>query len=141
MIFGNDRNQLRRFYIDSWNKQQAGEPLEPMETMVANVVGQHPEYHALLADPDTALANDFPPEQGEGNPFLHMGMHIAIQEQLTTDRPHGIMASYQTLKMRLGDPHQVEHQIIECLGQSLWEAQRSGTAPDERAYLECIQRL
>lgn len=139
MLFGNDRTALRRFYQEAWRKRRANEALEPLERQVAEVVSEHPEYHALI-ESDAALAQDYTPEMGQSNPFLHMGMHLAIREQLGSDRPPGIAAAYRTLLLRLGDAHEVEHRMMECLGQALWEAQRAGRAPDEAAYLECLRR-
>ncbi len=140
-MFGDNREQLRRMYVDAWRKQQAGEPVSPLEAMIAEVVAMHPEYHALLNQGEDALDKDFLPEQGETNPFMHMGMHIAIREQLSTDRPTGIVDAIRTLLARVQDAHEVEHRVMECLGQSLWEAQRAGQAPDEMAYLRCVQEL
>ena len=141
MILGQSREQLRRMYVDAWRKQQAGEPVSPLEAMIAEVVAMHPEYHALLNRGNNALDKDFLPEQGESNPFMHMGMHIAIREQLSTDRPTGIVDAIRALLARVQDAHEVEHKVMECLGQSLWEAQRAGRAPDEAAYLRCVQGL
>ncbi len=141
MILGQNREQLRRMYVDAWRKQQAGEPVSPLEAMIAEVVAMHPEYHALLNRGNNALDKDFLPEQGESNPFMHMGMHIAIREQLSTDRPTGIVDAIRALLARVQDAHEVEHKVMECLGQSLWEAQRAGRAPDEAAYLRCVQGL
>ena len=141
MLFGQDRNQLRQMYLDSWHKRQANLPLEPLQAMIADVVAQHPEYHALLEDRESALNHDYTPEQGETNPFLHMGMHIALHEQLQTGRPTGITESYQLLAAKLGDAHEAEHRMMECLGQVMWEAQRSGQMPDDQEYLLCIKRL
>jgi len=141
MILGQSREQLRRMYVDAWRKQQAGEPVSPLEAMIAEVVAMHPEYHALLNRGENALDKDFLPEQGESNPFMHMGMHIAIREQLSTDRPTGIVDAIRALLARVQDAHEVEHKVMECLGQSLWEAQRAGQAPDEMAYLRCVQGL
>ncbi len=140
-MFGHSREQLRRMYVDTWRKQQAGEPLSPLETMIAEVVAMHPEYHALLKQGEDTLDRDFHPDQGETNPFMHMGMHIAIREQLSTDRPVGIVAAIRALLAQVQDAHTVEHQVMECLGQSLWKAQQAGQAPDEVAYLCCVQRL
>jgi Domain of unknown function (DUF1841). len=139
MLFGNDRTALRRFYLEAWRKQRENAALEPLERLVAEVVSEHPEYHALL-EGDEALVQDYSPEMGQSNPFLHMGMHLAIREQLGSDRPAGIVTAYRALLLRLGDAHRVEHHMMECLGQSLWEAQRAGRAPDEAAYLACLQR-
>lgn len=140
-MFGQDRNQLRQMYIDAWRKQQAGEILQPLESMIAEVVIMHPEYHALLNKGVDALDKDFLPELGESNPFMHMGMHIAIREQLSTGQPAGIVAAHKKLLLRLQDAHEVEHQIMECLGRALWESQQNGAAPDESQYLLCVQRL
>lgn len=139
-MFGQDRNQLRQMYFDAWRKQQGGELMQPLEIMIAEVVSLHPEYHALLEQGEVALDKDFLPETGESNPFMHMGMHIAIREQLATDRPEGIVLAHKKLLLRLQNKHDVEHQIMECLGQSLWEAQRNHSAPDELQYLLCVQK-
>jgi Domain of unknown function (DUF1841) len=140
-MFGADRDQLRRYYCTVWDKANAGQPLEPLERIIAEVIRAHPEYHAALTGSETALAREYTPELGETNPFLHMGMHIAIHEQLGSNRPVGILDVYQQLCRRLGDSHAAEHQMMESLGETLWEAQRNGVEPNERAYLERLQRL
>ena len=140
-MFGDNREQLRRMYVEAWRKQRAGEVLSPLEAMIGEVVAMHPEYHGLLEQGEEALERDFLPEQGESNPFMHMGMHIAIREQLSTDRPAGIVAAIRALLAQVQDAHEVEHRVMECLGQSLWEAQRAGVAPDEAAYLRCVRGL
>lgn len=140
-MFGQDRNQLRQMYLDAWKKQQSGALMQPLEAMIAQIIAMHPEYHALLEKDAEALDKDFLPELGESNPFMHMGMHIAIHEQLGTDRPPGISTAHKLLLLRLQDPHEVEHQMMECLGLALWEAQRNNTVPDEGQYLICVQKL
>ncbi len=141
MLFANDRTALRRFYVEAWRKLRAGEPLEPLQRQVAEVVREHPEYHAMLEGDDALLERDFTPEQGQSNPFLHMGMHLALHEQLSTQRPAGVVESYQRLLTKFGDAHTVEHQMMECLGEMLWQAQRDGTMPQEQVYLDCLRRL
>lgn len=140
-MFSNDRSELRNAYLTAWKRFQAGQPLQPLETQIAAVVSEHPEYQPLLEGSDAALERDWSAEDGQANPFLHMGMHLAIREQLATDRPEGIAAIYQRLLMQLGDEHAVEHRMMECLGEALWQSQRSGMPPDEPAYLECLRRL
>lgn len=135
MLFGSDPGHYRRFFRQAWEKRQQGAPLEPLERLVAEVVALHPEYHAALGEVAA------PPAGDAGNPFLHMGMHIALQEQLGADRPAGIRDLYRRIAARAGDGHDGEHRMMECLGLALWEAQRSGAAPDEKAYLECLRRL
>ena len=139
MLYGQDRGELRQMYVDAWRKAQAGTPLSPLEAQIAGVIEDHPEYHRFLSD--AAVDRDFPPDSGPGNPFLHMGLHLALRDQVATDRPPGIRALYERLVARDGDLLAAEHRIIECLAETLWEAQQQNTAPDERRYLERLQRL
>lgn len=139
-MFGQDRQQLRRFFVQAWEKHLAGQALQPLERLVTDVIAQHPEYHDHLSN-DDALDRDYAPEDGQTNPWLHMGMHISLGEQLGADRPAGIRGAYQRIAARIGDPHAAEHAMMECLGVALWDAQRKQTSPDESEYLECLKRL
>lgn len=141
MLFaGSSRDALRRRYVEAWKRQRAGLPLEPLDAAIADVIALHPEYHALLEGED-ALTREFTVEQGQLNPWLHLGLHIGLREQLATGRPAGIVAVHAALARRLGDAHEAEHRMLEVLGETLWEAQRAGVAPDERRYLERLRRL
>jgi len=141
MMFANaGRDELRRRYASAWQRRRDGLPQEPLDAQIADVVELHPEYHALLEDPE-GLGAAFTVEQGRTNPFLHMGLHLAIREQVGTRRPAGIEGVHQRLAHRLGDVHEAEHRMIEVLAETLWEAQRAGRAPDEQAYLARLQRL
>ena len=140
-IFANqNREQLRQMYLASWRKFRAQEPLQPLEKQVAAVIAEHPEYIAWLETGQEVLSAEFAPGSGE-NPFLHMGLHLAIREQATTDRPTGFARLHALLCARLGDAHAAEHAIIEPLAETLWEAQQAGTAPDEQQYLLKIEQL
>ena len=138
MIFGQDRNELRRMYQAAWRKFCNKEMLSPLEAQIAQVVEQHPEYHDSVAGD---LDREFTVEAGETNPFLHMGLHLGIRDQVATDRPPGIASIFNDLAARAGDPHAAEHRMIDCLAETLWEAQRDNSAPDEQAYLERLRRL
>lgn len=139
MIFGNDRNELRQMYADAWQKHCDGTPVSPLEAQIADVIQIHPEYHAAISG--DALDKDYTVEGGQSNPFLHMGLHLGIREQIATNRPAGIKAVFETLAACSGDAHEAEHQMIECLAETLWEAQSQNTAPDEQKYLERLRRL
>lgn len=131
---------MRRVFINAWSKYRAQQPLQDMEQQIADVILLHPEYHALLADEEAALANDYTPEQGESNPFLHMGLHISIREQLATRRPPEVNELYQHLLTKLRDAHDAEHRMLECLGEVLWRAQRDAVEPDVAKYVACLRR-
>lgn len=141
MMFANaSRDELRRRYVSAWQRHREGLPLEPLDAQIADVIRMHPEYHALLEDPE-ALQREFTVELGQVNPFLHMGLHLGLREQLATDRPAGIRQIQMSLAHRLADAHQAEHRMVDVLAQTLWEAQRAGRAPDEQVYLERLARL
>jgi hypothetical protein len=134
------RDEVRQVYLTVWQKMQQQSLLEPMEAIISDVIKLHPEYHSLLKQGESAKEQDFTPEDGKTNPFLHMGMHIAIREQAGADRPPGIQAAYQKL-LKKNAPHDAEHSMIECLGQALWQAQRDNTLPDDNAYLTCVKKI
>ncbi|MEO0425203.1 MAG: DUF1841 family protein [Pseudomonadota bacterium] len=140
MIFSNDRTELRRMYQDAWQRARDGAPLEPLQAQIVDVIGEHPEYHALVEAPQT-LERDWTPEEGQANPFLHMSLHLAIREQCATNRPAGIGQVRERLSTQFGGAHQAEHAMLEILGRTLWEAQRAGQAPDEQRYLRTLQGL
>ena len=141
-MFGNNRERMRQYYVDVWRKAGSGEALDPMERIVAEVIADHPEYQPLLAPGNEgALERDYTPEEGQTNPFLHMGMHIALREQANADRPPGIRELIDRLVSHLGDRLEAEHQLMEPLGQTLWEAQRAGTQPDEMAFMQRVRQL
>jgi hypothetical protein len=129
------REQLRRSYVEAWNRRSSGAPLTPLQALIADVIGAHPEYHSLMSDADAATA--FEPAAGGAteNPFLHMGLHIAVREQVAIDRPPGIRALHRQLQGLYGNLHGAEHHLMDALGQTLWQAQRDGRAPDESQYL------
>ncbi len=141
MLFGQDRNQLRRMYCEAWSRHRQQLPVEPLQSEIVAVIEQHPEYHPLLENPDKALGKEYPPELGETNPFLHMGIHLAIREQVGTDRPKGIRALYQQLSVNSTDLHELDHRLMECLAEMIWQAQRDGSMPDEERYLDCVRAL
>jgi hypothetical protein len=136
-----NRSDLRRRYVEAWRRHREGQPLEPLEHQLVTAIEQHPEYHPLLEEGTQSLDRDWTPESGQANPFLHLGLHLAIREQVATDRPPGIAAVHRELARRVGDLHEAEHRMLECLGEALWQAQRGGLPPDESAYLESLRRL
>ena len=138
-MFNPSRDQARQFLIDAWTKHRNRLPGTPMEALAADLVALHPEYHSLLEAED-ALTREWTPEQGETNPFLHLSLHLAIEEQLSIDQPPGIRAAFNTLQSRRGDRHQALHAILDCLGEMIWRSQKSGLPPDGEAYLDCVKR-
>ena len=139
-MFSNDRNELRQVFFDCWKLRQDGQPLDALQQMIASVIEQHPEYHGLLEKHDN-LDRDFHATDGESNPFLHMSMHIALIEQISTDRPPGIRDIHQQLTRSLVSAHEAEHRMMQCLSEVIWQAQRNNAMPDEAAYLSCLKNL
>ena len=138
-MFNPSREQVRRFFCDAWKKHLERLPLAGAEVAAADIAARHPEYHALLADANAAVAQEWMPEGGQMNPFLHLSLHLAIHEQVSIDQPHGIRAAFERLRQRM-DPHDAEHVLLECLGETIWQAQRNGGPMDAAAYVDAVQR-
>jgi hypothetical protein len=138
-MFTPSQDDVRRFFCEAYRKQRANEILTPLEAMAADWARNHPEYHDVLADVDAALARDYSVEGAQANPFLHLSMHLSIEEQCSIDQPRGIRQAVELLAARssLLDAH---HAAMECLGRMMWEAQRAGRPPDGEAYVDCVQR-
>lgn len=139
-MFAPTRDQARQFFIDAWAKYRAGSPIEGLEKTAIALIALHPEYHALLDDAERHLHRDYAPETGGINPFLHLSLHLAVAEQLAIDQPPGIRAHFERLRDSRGDEHAALHAVLECLGETLWQAQRKHAPPDEKIYLGCLER-
>jgi hypothetical protein len=136
VVGGYTREQLRLSYAEAWRKHLAHMPMTPLESLIADVIALHPEYQSLVSDAAAAQSLEPAAGGGEENPFLHMGLHLAVREQLSIDRPPGVREIRRRLAVRCGNEHDAEHLLMEALAETLWEAQRSGRPPDERRYLE-----
>ena len=136
-MHNNEKEKLRQFYCDTWQKHLEQKPLTELEQQIAAVVKEHPEYHQLLENKEASIGANYLPEMGETNPFLHLGMHLGIREQVSINQPHGIAELYQRL-VALKGVSDTEHAMMECLAEMIWLAQQSQTQPDENSYLNCL---
>ena len=134
-MFEPTRDQARAVFFEAWRKYRAGEPLVGIEALALDIVLLHPEYHAVLGQPERSREKDY---IGQSNPFLHLSLHLALEEQLSIDQPPGIAARFQALRAKFQDRHEALHQALECLAETVWRAQRERAAPDAAAYLDCL---
>lgn len=139
MLFQPSQADVRRFFCDVYAKAHAGAAMEAIEIIASQWIAEHPEYHAELADVDTALSQMGVVNEGQSNAFLHLSMHLSITEQCSIDQPQGIRQAVELLTARRDDLHAAHHDVMECLGHMLWESQRSGQPPDGQAYIACVQ--
>jgi hypothetical protein len=139
-MFTPSRDEARTFLVEAWTRYRAGQPLSGLQQKAVALIALHPEYHAMLEDAERHLARDYGPEGGEINPFLHLSLHLAVAEQLGIDQPGGIRAEFERLRRLRGDEHAALHDVLECLAETLWQAQRQKQAPDAGGYLACLRR-
>ena len=140
MLFNPSRDEARNFLFESWRKRREGALLTPLEDLAAQLIEKHPEYHGLLADPERYQDKDYAPEHGTTNPFLHLMMHLTIEEQISINQPAGIRAHFARLTRQFESEHDAQHRIMECLGEMIWQAQRNRTQPDAAVYLACLEK-
>lgn len=136
-MFDPSRDQVRDTFFEAWRKYRAGEPLVGVEALALDAILAHPEYHEVLSQPERFRAKDY---TDESNPFLHMSLHVALEEQLSIDQPPGIVQRFGRLLARTGERHAAMHEAIECLAEIVWRSQRDNAPPDAAAYLECLER-
>ncbi len=139
-MFQPSQQDVRRFFCAAYARRRDARPLTPMDALAVRWIDEHPEVHAELADEAAALAAVYTVENGRANPFLHLSMHLTIEEQCSIDQPTGIRQAVQLLAARLGSLHEAHHEVMECLGEMIWASQRSGLPPDGLAYLEAVRR-
>lgn len=137
-MYTNNRDEYRNAFYVIWKKHQQKFPLEPVESQLVQVMLQHPEYHALLEKADTLRNQEFAIEE---NPFFHMSLHHALQEQIKMNRPAGMMAIYQQLILQMGDWHAAEHCMMKCLYEMMRRAQETGEMPGDETYLAALQQI
>jgi hypothetical protein len=136
-MFSPSRDEVREMFFDAWRRFRQGTPLTGVQGLALDVILQHPEYHAALDHPERYREKDY---VNETNPFLHMSLHLALEEQLSIDQPPGVRSRWQGLLQRSGDRHEALHHAIECLAEMVWRSQRDGLPPDAAAYLSCLER-
>jgi len=134
------RENTRQVFFKAWYKKQKGQALEALEKQVATLIEQHPEYHSFFAD-EKNIDHDFSSEKQVVNPFLHLGMHLAIADQLALQQPAGIRELYQRLAQHYSDVHEAEHQIMNCLAYWMQQPQTQGETLDYSPYMQCLQKL
>ena len=143
-LFNPSRDEVREFFFNAWSHYQAQKPLTDLEKIALSVMHMHPEYHAILSAPEQFKHQEYFPEFGETNPFLHMSLHLSILEQISIDQPIGIADVYAQLKLKHQNEHNVEHKaqhdILECLGESIWQAQRNNAALNAEYYVQLLQQ-
>ena len=137
-MFTPDQAEVRRFFCGAWRKRGEGLPVTPLELLAADWMARHPEYHQVLGDEAAAVAFQYSPDSGHENPFLHLSLHLSIQEQVSIDHPRGIRAAWQALLARTGSDHEAAHALIECLAEAIWRSQRGNLPIDELAYRRAI---
>ncbi|AKP74477.1 hypothetical protein Psal006b_00938 [Piscirickettsia salmonis] len=139
-MFSDNRTELRQQFFDAWQKQENNKILSPLEATICQVIAEHPEYHFIFNHIDRYLDQDYLPELGETNPFLHLSMHLGIREQVATNRPKGIRQIHQSLRTKLNSELEAEHLMMDALAETLWQAQRDNKAPDENLYLKRLKK-
>ena len=139
-MFNPSRDEARNFLFESWRKRCAGEMLTPLEDLTAQLIDKHPEYHELFGDPANNQDREYAPDGETVNPFLHLMMHLTIEEQISIDQPAGVRAHFTRLSEKYQSEHEAQHAMMDCLGEMIWQAQRNGTPPDGALYLACLER-
>lgn len=138
LLYGDNRQDHRQIFFDVWRKQQNQELLDPLEKKILSVLIQHPEYHFIFDNPEKFIDTEYFPELGETNPYLHLGLHLTVIEQVQTNQPRGITGLYKKCLEVFHETHEAEHCIMNSLAISLHEVMQEHKPFDDKAYFERI---
>ncbi len=109
-----------------------------MESLIIGVLEKHPEILPSLHSTSFQQEN----YTNDENPFLHLGLHVALAEQLQANRPVGIRTLYAKICEKFTDQHEAEHRILEVLAHYIvTEMKQAGSPENERSYLENLEAL
>ena len=136
-MLSQDRFKQREFLANSWQKHINDQISEPLEIQLALIIQKHPEYHALIND----INLEYFPEQGKTNPFLHINLHLTLQDQLALNQPIGINDIYKKLIAIHSDTHEVEHMMMECIAEMIFNSQKNHTTLNQDNYLVNLKNL
>jgi Domain of unknown function (DUF1841) len=143
MLYGNNIQDTRQMFQRSWQKYQKQIVLEPLERQIVSVVLDHPEYHDIInlerIETSSFLDNSSAPYLS--NPYMHMGLHLALRDQFTLDNPQGIQAIYKALYEKHQNHHQIEHAFMPALMSHLATAINQHQAFDDISYLKFCQTI
>jgi Domain of unknown function (DUF1841) len=139
-LFNPSRDEVREFFFAAWAKFKAQQTLTDLEKIALGVMHMHPEYHSILDKPEQYKNQEYFPEFGETNPFLHMSLHLSILEQISINQPIGISDIYAQLKLKHQAEHEAQHDILDCLAETIWSAQRTNSSIDSAQYIQLLQQ-
>lgn len=139
-LYNPTKDQVRQFFFDTWAKFKQHIALSDLEKIAVDVMQMHPEYHTVLDSPERHMHQQYFPEMGETNPFLHMSLHLSVIEQVTINQPIGITAIYDKLRIKYDDSHNAQHDLLECLAETIWHSQRNNMPLDSVHYLQLLNQ-
>ena len=133
---------VRRFFGHVWQLRQQPHLLDALQHKALRIMEAHPEYAHYLNHIERYLDHNWTPEQGETNPFLHLSLHLSIQEQVGIDQPFGIRAIHQKLVGMHNDNWvKAEDEMMDALVETIWQAQRHNQGLDVNAYMTRLRKL
>ncbi len=139
-LYNPSRDQARQFLFDAWAKFKQQTILSDLEKIAIEVIQMHPEYHIILDSPARYMNQQYFPEMGETNPFLHLSLHLSVIEQININQPIGITQVYDKLRQQYNDSHLAQHDFLECLAETIWQAQRNSQPLDSETYLNLLKQ-
>jgi hypothetical protein len=139
-MFNPSQQDVRNFWFTTYNKAQNNVTLTDLERMAYSIILEHPEYKYIFENQAKYLDYQWLPEDGAINPILHFALHMAITEQLSIASSIEINALYQQMLLKYRVKHDVEHELMECIGEMIWHAGRNQSTPDMNIYLNCIRK-
>jgi hypothetical protein len=123
---------------DQWRFSRIAETrkvniLEGEDAKIAAIMEDHPEF-----DPFWSLGEaSATPQEIQGqivNPFVHVTLHLQIQNQIEREFPQEVKKTFLRLVEQGESDHEAIHQIISIYASLYFKALRRGQSFDESEY-------
>ncbi|AUZ04077.2 MULTISPECIES: DUF1841 family protein [Vitreoscilla] len=135
-------HDVRRYFAHVWQNRLNPLQLDALQQKALRIIEAHPEYQVYLENIEDYLDKNWTPEEGQTNPFLHLSLHLSIQEQVGINQPFGIRTIHQKLVGMYNDNWvKAEDEMMEALVETIWQAQRHNQGLDVNAYMTRLRRL
>ncbi len=116
-----------------WGKIKEEKELSPEDKKLAKILLEHEEYSNLW----DAISSHPKKRAEQINPYLHVYLHIAIENQIGEENPRQV-GRYVSQSI---DKHKAIHEIIAIFSEHLFEALKYRKPLDRLKYIQRLNEM
>jgi hypothetical protein len=133
------RESNRQRLHEVWVAAKAGRPLAGEEAAYAKAMLDHPEYHNAWEFADQVGAAEYVVDGA--NPFLHITVHVIIENQLAQGDPPEVAKTLERLLGQGMGRHGAIHAIAAAFMEVAFPAFQGREPFNTKRYIKKVRRL